>query len=81
LLVAALLVAIPTFVLTSLAFVVLAAVLHPERTVAAVLGLVWFIGSLVLIGSVLMRILRWLGGAWARALDRKQGPRLAARPL
>ncbi len=58
LLLMAILVSIPIFVGTFLVFSVIGNVTHAQGTPAAVLGMIWFVGTLVLLGVVLQRVLR-----------------------
>jgi hypothetical protein len=57
----AVLVAIPIFLVTGFAFVAIAGLLHPDDTLAGVLFLVWFVSFLLLTGIALMRIFRKFG--------------------
>ncbi len=63
----AILIAIPIFILTGLVLVAVTTVLHAQGTVAAVLSIVWFIGFLVLFGIVIRTLVR-------RLWPTRQGP-------
>ena len=69
LLIVSLLVAALVFVPTVIVLIAIDSVLHPTESVAAALGIGWFVGSLVALFVVLVRLRRWLN-FMAEAPDR-----------
>jgi hypothetical protein len=83
LLVVSLVVAGLVFIPTVILLIAIESVLHPSDTVAAALGIGWFVGSLVALFVVLVRLRRWLN-VMAEAPDRVASaldPSLVSAPL
>ena len=59
-LIAALLIAGLVFIPTSIALVIIDSVLQPTDSVAGLIAIIWFVGSLVALFVILIRLYRWL---------------------